>query len=557
MARELFLLIVAIGMLLMPETDNTAHASASMNVTCSSWTILTAGQQKAVSNATTTKCFLAEVSSRSSQLSVTLKAQTGKYDLYVAPGNNVGSLVDADHKLNFFPIEGGSAPSIFVMNRARAGYYTIAVRPISQGAFQIQVGRATAPPSASSTSTCSGSICQAAKPLVTESLTIPIGSEFGARAVYPIRVTCPGTISAVAYWSGTARNMALILNGPGQTGYFEREDGPSPLEVQHEVTKTNLDAGALWRVSLVNFNGGTAEGEIKITYPDADSCRPTEIRTLTFQAWPNGAPVQATQLLRGDEFAAWGITAEAAPEGSYCADAVAAIRVDGYADRPYLSTARPSNIRACNGVPVNFSFNPPVKSVTIVFTGAAVPYVLTAFDERGQMLGQSAQSGILNQTTEVTIKSTTINIASVNFGYQAAVTVVQAIKVEVPASLAIVGQLLPIAPGAVLANLPAPQQLSPPDSTVFSHYPRVTTLTWTPVNGAASYTVELDCYHCCQADRWCTDIGMTHRVLPGITDTNFTFEWVGAQPGRWRVWAINSAGREGTKSPWSGFSYTK
>src|SRR6185295_2543839 len=41
-------------------------------------------------------------------------------------------------------------------------------------------------------------------------------------------------------------------------------------------------------------------------------------------------------------------------------------------------------------------------------------------------------------------------------------------------------------------NLDAPNQLSPGSRTVFDHYPRRTILKWSPVEGAASYSVEVD-----------------------------------------------------------------
>jgi len=34
----------------------------------------------------------------------------------------------------------------------------------------------------------------------------------------------------------------------------------------------------------------------------------------------------------------------------------------------------------------------------------------------------------------------------------------------------------------------------------------VTTVTWRPVSGAAAYGVEIDCFHCCQVNRWCSDV---------------------------------------------------
>jgi serine/threonine protein kinase len=101
-----------------------------------------------------------------------------------------------------------------------------------------------------------------------------------------------------------------------------------------------------------------------------------------------------------------------------------------------------------------------------------------------------------------------------------------------------------------------PAQLSPPDGSVFNNFPRTTTLTWQTVSGAATYAVEIDCFHCCQANKWCTDVGQTWQIVPNLTATSYTFNFVGAQPGRWRVWALNAAGQAGPKSGWWGFTYT-
>jgi eukaryotic-like serine/threonine-protein kinase len=106
------------------------------------------------------------------------------------------------------------------------------------------------------------------------------------------------------------------------------------------------------------------------------------------------------------------------------------------------------------------------------------------------------------------------------------------------------------------AALPAPHQLTPPNGAIFSNYPRTTTLTWSPVAGAASYTVELDCFQCCAANKWCTAVGRSWQTVTGITGTTYVFNWVGAQPGRWKVWAVGRKGRKGRKSPWSKFTYT-
>ncbi len=107
------------------------------------------------------------------------------------------------------------------------------------------------------------------------------------------------------------------------------------------------------------------------------------------------------------------------------------------------------------------------------------------------------------------------------------------------------------------ASLSTPTQLSPADEAVFSRFPRTTTLRWSPVRGAASYSVEVDCYHCCRSNRWCTDVGRTWKVAENITNTRYTFDFVGAQPGRWRVWAVDNNGNASPKSEWRTFRYTR
>jgi hypothetical protein len=105
--------------------------------------------------------------------------------------------------------------------------------------------------------------------------------------------------------------------------------------------------------------------------------------------------------------------------------------------------------------------------------------------------------------------------------------------------------------------LSAPVQLAPPNGSIFSSFPRTTVLVWQAVPGAASYTVEIDCFQCCERNAWCTDVGKSWSVRPGLTQTTYTFDWVGAQPGRWRVWTTAQDGRLGTQSGWFNFGYTQ
>ena len=103
----------------------------------------------------------------------------------------------------------------------------------------------------------------------------------------------------------------------------------------------------------------------------------------------------------------------------------------------------------------------------------------------------------------------------------------------------------------------APRQLSPKHKSVFNHYPRTTTLRWQPVKGAVSYTVEIDCFHCCESGKWCSEVNGNTTIVSNLNQTEHVFDFVGAQPGRWRVWAVFNNGKSGIKSPWWEFRHTK
>lgn len=113
-------------------------------------------------------------------------------------------------------------------------------------------------------------------------------------------------------------------------------------------------------------------------------------------------------------------------------------------------------------------------------------------------------------------------------------------------------------------NLPAPAQTAPAEGAVFNYYPRRTTLEWSPVEGAVSYSVEIDfCSGRRRGPGECEDpqplpLG-TRSWAPGsdIVGTSYEFNFLGAQPGRWRVWAVDAQGREGFKSPWRLFVYLR
>lgn len=93
-----------------------------------------------------------------------------------------------------------------------------------------------------------------------------------------------------------------------------------------------------------------------------------------------------------------------------------------------------------------------------------------------------------------------------------------------------------------------PKLLSPRDGTEFGHYPRTVTLAWEGVSRAKGYKLEIQF----QSGRW-----VPYGQIKNTNTTTHTFDFVGAQPGRWRVWAIGAEGQEGPKSEWWVFSFKR
>jgi hypothetical protein len=104
------------------------------------------------------------------------------------------------------------------------------------------------------------------------------------------------------------------------------------------------------------------------------------------------------------------------------------------------------------------------------------------------------------------------------------------------------------------AALPAPQQIAPPDGAVFDLFPRTITLEWGGVPQAASYSLDIEV---CQNPACVDGQTSTSRPITGLTETRYGINFVGAQPGRWRVWAVNGSGVPGARSGWRQFRFTR
>lgn len=109
-------------------------------------------------------------------------------------------------------------------------------------------------------------------------------------------------------------------------------------------------------------------------------------------------------------------------------------------------------------------------------------------------------------------------------------------------------------------RLPAPAQINPAEGAVIDSYLRITKLEWAPVAGAVSYGFEVEA---CSTPYLSVRAGIPDDgecINPSpffeksrLAGTTIEFPFRGAQPGRWRVWAIDKDQRQGFKSPWRRF----
>jgi hypothetical protein len=97
-----------------------------------------------------------------------------------------------------------------------------------------------------------------------------ISNSYGARTTFSFKIRESGCIWVKATWTGTAKKLALILNGPNQTLPYNRQDGSSGLTLTYNVKATDIKKATKeqpWTLTITNFGGGTARGRITIDIP--------------------------------------------------------------------------------------------------------------------------------------------------------------------------------------------------------------------------------------------------------------------------------------------------
>lgn len=113
------------------------------------------------------------------------------------------------------------------------------------------------------------------------------------------------------------------------------------------------------------------------------------------------------------------------------------------------------------------------------------------------------------------------------------------------------GALIAIPSLALADALATPVLVSPLNKTHFEHFPRATTVAWERVTGATGYRVVVQFF---SGNTW---TNYKNEVITGGAATSYTFNFVGDQPGRWRVMALDDTGTHTRSafSTWRQFSY--
>ena len=103
-------------------------------------------------------------------------------------------------------------------------------------------------------------------------------------------------------------------------------------------------------------------------------------------------------------------------------------------------------------------------------------------------------------------------------------------------------------------QMATPIQTNPANNVVFGHYPRTITLSWKMVPAAAGYLLEM-AY--CDASRTVC-VSYPPVTISDPLQSDYTFSFVGAQPGKWRVTTLAGSGnRNSAASAWRWFTFTQ
>lgn len=104
------------------------------------------------------------------------------------------------------------------------------------------------------------------------------------------------------------------------------------------------------------------------------------------------------------------------------------------------------------------------------------------------------------------------------------------------------------------AQMATPILTNPANNEIFGHYPRALTLSWKMVPAAAGYKLEIA--YCDASRTVCTSYPPV--TISDPLQSDYSFYFVGAQPGRWRVTTLGGGVyRDSTASAWRWFTFTQ
>ncbi len=98
----------------------------------------------------------------------------------------------------------------------------------------------------------------------------------------------------------------------------------------------------------------------------------------------------------------------------------------------------------------------------------------------------------------------------------------------------------------------APTQVAPANGSVFRHFPRELELIWNRLEGAQKYIVEVQIQNP-RDGSWHPHPGISGRFP--TSDHRALIEFIGDQPGRWRIHAVDASGQESRTSDWWEFYF--
>lgn len=97
-----------------------------------------------------------------------------------------------------------------------------------------------------------------------------------------------------------------------------------------------------------------------------------------------------------------------------------------------------------------------------------------------------------------------------------------------------------------------PELLAPTDGQQFNKYPRTIALEWRPLPGAQRYLVEIEMQHPNTGVWMPAPVDLNRQI---VTEAKIFIEFPGAQPGRWRVQALDESNAKSQFSEWRRFEF--